>query len=442
MTEMNFNTAPLNDLVTIRSGGTPSKQNSDYWGGDIPWVSAKDMKGAFLTDAEDHVTLLGAQSGTKIANPGDILILVRGMTLHHDVPICLAMRRVAFNQDVKALTPHGVDGRFLFYALKASKHELLRRVDAAGHGTGRLNTELLKSLRIPRFAPNTEQDIAKLLKALDEKIILNSEHSQTLENAIAAIFRSWFVDYDPVKAKSDGRAPAFVDDLTASLFPDSFAESGIPTGWRLVTADECVTVTKGRSYKSKELADSDKALVTLKCFGRGGSYRPDGIKPYTGPYKSEQVVEPGEIIMSMTDVTQAADVIGRATVARHSEPYSLLVASLDVAILRPKEGWRDSPEYLHQTFRSPEFVEHAKSHVTGTTVLHLSHDAVRSFNILMPTQELLQAFQNKVQPMRDRILQLEIESNTLADIRDTLLPQLMSGDVRVDEGIERIEEVA
>jgi type I restriction enzyme, S subunit len=191
------------------SGGTPFKGNKAFWSGAIPWVSAKDMKSFRLHDAEDHISPFAVGNGGKLVPAGTILLLVRGMTLHVDVPICMTMREMAFNQDIKALLPaENVDGAFLAYWLLANKPDLLASVDHAGHGTGRLVTETLKekSVQLPPLAE--QKAIAAILGSLDDKIELNRRMNATLEAMARALFQSWFVDFDPVRAKLDGRAIA------------------------------------------------------------------------------------------------------------------------------------------------------------------------------------------------------------------------------------------
>lgn len=135
----------LGECAAWLSGGTPFKGNEAFWSGTIPWVSAKDMKSFRLHDAEDHISPLAVGNGGKLVPAGTILLLVRGMTLHNDVPICMVTREMAFNQDIKALRPaKNVDGAFLAYWLLANKPDLLATVDHAGHGTGRLVTDTLK----------------------------------------------------------------------------------------------------------------------------------------------------------------------------------------------------------------------------------------------------------------------------------------------------------
>lgn len=101
----------LGSATDFLSSGTPSKDRRDYWGGSIPWVSAKDMKRFRLEDTEDHVTEEGAANGTKLVPHGTALLLARGMTLLNDVPICIAGRPMAFNQDIKRCAPNRTSAR-------------------------------------------------------------------------------------------------------------------------------------------------------------------------------------------------------------------------------------------------------------------------------------------------------------------------------------------
>lgn len=161
---------PLSELADCYSGGTPRKDHASFWGGDIPWVTVKDMKSTRLREVTHGVTASGAAT-VRLVPAGTVLVLVRGMGLFKDLPVTFCHRPVTFNQDIKALvTKKGVDGEFLAYALTARKSRILRHVDSAGHGTGRLDTDLLKntSLLLP---PLPEQHkIAEILRTWDEAI--------------------------------------------------------------------------------------------------------------------------------------------------------------------------------------------------------------------------------------------------------------------------------
>ena len=292
-----------------------------------------------------------------------------------------------------------------------------------------------------KLPPLPEQRaIAHILGTLDDKIELNRRMNETLEEMARAIFKSWFVDFDPVRAKMDGSwrrgeslpgMPAEMYDLFPSRLVDS--ELGeIPEGWEVKSLGEVVITVRGRSYRSAELAESDTALVTLKSFARNGGYRPDGLKSYIGNYKPEQIIEPGEIIIACTDVTQAAEVIGHPAMVQPTTKYDLLVASLDVLIIRPKcEGIRR--EFLYFLCSTETFINHTAAYATGTTVLHLDKNAVPSFRLALPTQQLVCLYSKKVGPILEHILINALENENLVVLRDTLLPKLISGELRVPD---------
>jgi len=217
------------------SGNTPSKANRAYWGGGTPWVSAKDMGDFWIEDTEDHLTEAGVAVASRLMPPGAVLLLARGMTLHKRVPICRVARASTFNQDVKAVLPKaGLSPRFLPYLLVGNHDRLHERVDSAGHGTGRLNADAL--LSFPVFVPSSaeQEAIADIGEAIDERLRLLRQTNATLESIAQALFKGWFIDFDPVRAKAEGREPEGMDAATAALFPAEFEESApglIPKGW-------------------------------------------------------------------------------------------------------------------------------------------------------------------------------------------------------------------
>lgn len=254
--------------------------------------------------------------------------------------------------------------------------------------------------------------------------------NQTLDEIARTLFTSWFVTFDPVRAKAEGRQPEGMDAETAALFPDRFVDSAlgpIPEGWGVGALDAWVSVTKGRSYRSHELAESDCALVTLKSFNRGGGYREDGLKAFTGIFKPDQQVKPGELIVALTDVTQAADIVGQPAIVLPDARFERLVASLDVAIVRPKS--QTGVPFLYGLMRSEQFNNHARSHTTGTTVLHLSSSALKTFRLATPDVPLVRAYEDIAQTLLNLISMNADESRVLVDLRDTLLPELLSGEV-------------
>jgi len=386
----------LEKAGTWVSGGTPTTSDESYWGGTIPWMSSKSLTNFRVRDSDRRLTALGAENGTKLVPEGTILMVVRGMSLKNEFRMGITQREVALSQDLKGLIPRSdIDATFLAYALQSRSDDLLDMVDEAGHGTGRLQTDRLFGLELP-LPPRAEQEaIAAMLGAVDDKIESNRRAADTLVALIRALFERAISSHEVVYA---------------------------PLG-------ELTRAVTGRSYKSSELQESSTALVTLKSVDRNGGYKESGLKPYTGPHKPEQEVRPGEIVVAQTDLTQGAEVVGRGVRVPKSGRYDTLVASLDLAIVRPVAGM--PIEYLHGLLSSEAFRQHCRAHVTGTTVLHLAKDAMPTWSAPTVPRDEQERFAESVRPMLARMDALSEESTRLVALRDALLPDLLSGRVRV-----------
>lgn len=424
----NISTQPLGMCARFVSGGTPSMQRTEYWGGDIPWVSAKDLKTLTLRDSQDHVTALGAANGTRMVNQGTILMLVRGMTLHHDVPICLAGRQLAFNQDIKALIPvDGIHDRYLLYALLANKPELMAMVDSAGHGTGRLNTDQLKALSIPTPPLPEQKRIAHILGSLDDKIELNRCMNATLEAMARALFKSWFVDFDPVRAKIDGRKPEGLDPETAALFPTKFQESAvghIPHGWTVEPVGEVVACVGG----------STPSTVDPR-FWEGGTHH------WTTPKDFASLLSPFLIDTDrkITDAGVAAISsgllpTGTLLLSSRAPVGYLAIATVPVAInqgfIALKCNERASNYFMLNWCQ--ENMAEIESRATGTTFAEISKSNFRPIPVVLPPKDIMATFTKKVSPLYAHVIENLLQSRTLATLRDTLLPKLLSGELSIN----------
>lgn len=161
----------LRECGTFLSGGTPSTNVAAYWHGDIPWITAASMHDFWISDSERRLTRLGARNGTRMVPRDAVLFVVRGMSLKSEFRAGITVREVAFGQDCKALLPKSdIDALFLAHALRGAEHRVLRLVDEASHGTGRLDMSLVSSL--PLFMPPVPEQrrIAEILGTLDEAI--------------------------------------------------------------------------------------------------------------------------------------------------------------------------------------------------------------------------------------------------------------------------------
>lgn len=175
---------PIPELCDILSGGTPRKSVAEYWKGNIPWVSGKDLKFPSLDDVTDHVSKEGVEAGSRVAPRDSVLLLVRGMGLAKDLPVAVITRPMAFNQDVKALVSLGkYSGPFLRSAIYAGKERLLSKIVPSAHGTMTLNLDDVETFKVPCPSDPSEADeIASILNTLDRKIALHERKRTALRD--------------------------------------------------------------------------------------------------------------------------------------------------------------------------------------------------------------------------------------------------------------------
>lgn len=397
-----------------------------------------DLSSPSYTDEEHYLGRIKRavpQAGdiviTREAPMGDVCQIPEGLKC------CLGQRQVLLRPD-----PKKVDSRFLLYALQSPyiQHQIGWN-EGTGSTVSNLRIPVLEALCVPTPELAVQREVAETLGAIDDRITLLRETNITLEAIAQTLFKSWFVDFDPIVAKMQGRTPDGMDEDTAALFPDSFEESEfgpLPKGWSISLVANVAEIVKGKSYSSKDLVDRHTtALVTLKSFERGGGFRMDGFKPYSGSFKPTQVVTPGDLIVAYTDVTQAAELIGKPAIVVGVGEYDTLVASLDVGIVRPDFSVCGR-QFLYGLFKTDAFQSHTLSHTSGTTVLHLSKDGVGSYRFALPSNGLIRVFEEIATELAER-RQVNIDQvRSLFYLRDTLLPRLISGQLQIDEVTEAL----
>ena len=281
----------------------------------------------------------------------------------------------------------------------------------------------LRCADVPNFElcipPMPEQlAIAHILSTLDDKIELNRRMNETLEAMARGLFKSWFVDFDPVRAKAEGRDHGHPKSL-ADLFPDSFEDSElgeIPKGWELSSVYTAAEVIYGAPFSSAKF-NSDgvgKPLIRIR----------DLVDESPGVFTAEEhpkgyLVKPGDIVVGM-----------------EGEFRSYLWGGVDswlnqrVCVFKPRAGF-SSPFVLHSIVGLLAGVEATE---TATTVIHLGKNDIDRFKIVVPAEPILTVFGQLAEPLFHRIVVAKQEARTLAALRDTLLPKLISGELRENVG--------
>jgi type I restriction enzyme, S subunit len=437
-------------LVEDGNHGEYRPRSEEFVMSGVSFIRAADMAdGRVLFDSAECINEVArARIRKGIGRPGDVLLSHKGTVgkvalVPERCPEYVCSPQTTF---WRVLDDATIDRRYLFAYLQSQefKDQLASRkgeTDMADY----VSLTAQRQLSVPLPPLEVQRAIGRHLSMLSDRIALLRETNATLEAIAQTLFKSWFVDFDPVCARSQGSEPAGMDEATAALFPDSFEKLAlglVPKGWEMCTVADVAEIVKGKSYSSKDLVpDHDTALVTLKSFERGGGFRLDGFKPYSGSYKPSQVVRPGDLIVAYTDVTQAAELIGKPAVVVGVAEHKTLVASLDVGIVRPNER-RATRQFLYGLFRTESFQAHTLARTSGTTVLHLSKDAVGSYCFARPPIELISVFTSVAESLASRRQVNVDQMRNLTTLRDTLLPRLISGQLRVAETLNEVEEAA
>ncbi len=336
------------------------------------------------------------------------------------------------NQHSFRVTPgEGVDRAFFYYLLRYLKPNFIgiarnKQTTGLGHVTKR-DLERIQAAQ----PPLPEQvAIASILGALDDKIELNARMNRTLEAMARAIFKSWFVDFDPVRAKMEGSKPSGMDDATAALFPDSFEDSElgpIPKGWSVRSLFDCIDLIGGGtpSTKTPEYWDGD-----IPWFSVVDAPDPSDVWVID---TEKHITEEGlgnsstRLLPKGTTIVSARGTVGKCALT--ALPMAMNQSCYGV---RGAEGHGDY--YTYFTLR--DSIADLQQNTHGSVFDTITRDTFQSIGIVDSSSILREHFENAVSPIMAMLLSNCLESRTLAETRDVLLPKLMSGDISVPQAAE------
>ena len=314
---------------------------------------------------------------------------------------------------------HGNHPRFVYYFFKSVAPQIARLDVGSANPT--LNRNHVHPMPIiwPPFAE--QKAIAAVLGALDDKIELNRRMNATLETMARALFKSWFVDFDSVRAKLDGRPPG-LDPATAALFPEHFehGEDGmLPTGWRHAAIDEVCAINAWTLGKNDDLKTIE--YVEISEVSRGNIAN---IATYTRgeePSRARRRLRHGDSVLS----TVRPD---RGSYFLALNPPGNRVASTGFAVLTPtKAPW----SFIHAALTQPEVSDHLGQMADGGAYPAVRPEIIGAMKVALPDEpKILEAFHSTCAPLFEQAESNRTQSRTLAALRDTLLPKLLSGELK------------
>jgi type I restriction enzyme S subunit len=314
---------------------------------------------------------------------------------------------------------NGINSRYAYYVLLNSKLQKNLR----GSTQPFISYDLLNDVKVYLPESRIQDRIAGILSALDSKIELNKRINAELEAMAKTLYDYWFVQFDfPDKNgkpyKTSGGKMILNEELKRE----------IPEGWKVNYLRNEIEIQRGISYTSKEINGDGIPMINLNSFNLDGTYKPEGIKTYSGKYSEKNIVKSGDLLIAATDVTRNADIIGRAILVPDYYKEQL-VFSMDVAKIISKNI---PSSFLMMLFNSVHYHNYIKWYATGTIVLHLNLDGVNRYQTELPPKNLMKQFDNLYLPIANRIYMTANENKQLSEIRDWLLPMLMNGQVKVD----------
>ncbi len=398
---------------------------SDYQLKGIPVIRGTNLSegdGKFVGNDFVFVSEEKAQQlSANLAFPGDLVFTQRG-TLGQVgiVPDNLAYSKYLLSQSQMKLAcdPNKADATFVYYVFRSVEMLEYIRNHSISVGVPHINLRILKSIPISLPPLPEQRAIARILSSLDDKIELNRRMNATLEAMAQTLFRAWFVDFEPVKAKAAGMAPVGLDAETAALFPSALVESElgpIPQGWEVQSLDSIANFLNGLALQKYPVNEEEGLPVIkisqLKKGTTEGSDRASSSIP--APY----IVEDGDMLFSWS---------GSLEVTLWCGGYGALNQHLFKVTSENFAQWF---YYLWTLHHLPEFREIAAD--KATTMGHIQRKHLTNAKVLIPNPPLLAAMNDVFTPLLERQINNLRESRTLAQVRDSLLPRLISGQLRV-----------
>ena len=437
----------LEDLVEVKHGfAFPGEFFSDEPPGDVLLTPGNfAIGGGFKDDKFKYYR--GPVSDDFVLAPGDLLVTMTDLskasdTLGYPALVPESTHRFLHNQRIGKIEfkPNaGLDLHFLYYLLCTREYRDEVLASATGTTVKHTSPTRIGKFGFGRPSLDKQQAIAYTLRVLDDKIELNKKMNETLEAMARALFKSWFVDFDPVRAKAEGRDPSLPAHI-AALFPDSFEDSilnEIPMGWRATTlgaeterhGGRIQTGPFGSQLHASDYSEKGVPVVMPQDISnrRVSTARIARIREFDAKRLSRHRLEAGDIIYSR-----------RGDVERHAQISSMEAGWLcgtGCLLVRMGPRWPTSM-FISLALDRAETRSWITQHAIGATMPNLNTGILSAVPLVVPPDDLLREFSRLVAPIERLISARNEESLTLAELRDSLLPRLISGEIPIS-GVQR-----
>jgi type I restriction enzyme S subunit len=387
--------------------------------GDFPFIKVSDMElpgnGFRITKANNWVDEATRRELRAKAHPANSTVFAKiGIALTYNRRRLLTRPTIVDNNMMAAIPDETqVDPLFFYYLLKKTDFNEV----VAGTALPYINASDLAKMKVDVPPLPEQKAIGSVLGALDDKIELNRRMNATLEAMARALFQSWFVDFEPVRAKLDGRQPAGMEKATADLFPEHLEDSPlghIPKGWKAGTVVEGFNVTMGQSPPGDTYNEEGNGLPFYQGRTDFGFRFPTRRIYCSAPTR---YAKPGDTLVSV-----------RAPVGDINMANEECCIGRGVAAVRHKSG---ATSFTYHSIANlyPDF---ARFEAEGTVFGSINKASFEKLRFVIPPDEVVAVYERQAGPLDEQIRTIENQSRTLATLRETLLPKLLSGELTIN----------
>lgn len=407
----------LGELSTLFSGGTPSTRVSEYWDGNIPWLSSGETRSSYITTTERKITPQGvSESSTKLAKCSDVVVAsagqgtTRGQASFCKIDTYINQSIVAIRADKTQLDPH-----FLYFNLK-NRYQELRNISDSHSSRGSLTTKLLSNLEIPLPGIDEQKAIARILSSLDNKIELNRQMNGTLEQIAQALFKRWFIDFEFPDENGNPYKSSGGEMVESEL-------GEIPLLWQIKTIEEVASVKGGGTPRTNNEQYWKEGQINWAT--------PKDLSGLQFPIllNTERLIT-SDGLASITSELLPPDTLllsSRAPIGYLAIAKVLTAINQGIIAVICNKGI----SHLFMLNWLKFNLEYIKSVANGSTFMEVSKSNFRTLKIIIPDVRVLELFESTVKGIYALMTNNDINTTELKRVRDSLLPKLMSRRIRV-----------
>lgn len=421
-------TLSLSEICTDISYGYTASANTEIVG--PKFLRITDIQGGVVDwDTVPYCEIPESKLNKNLLSQGDIVVARTGNSTGEnymfsgDEPSVFASYLIRFKVDSNIANPH-----YVWLQMRTKRWWDFVSGAKSGSAQAGANATVLGKFEVTLPPKNVQDYVVDVISCLSSKISLNTSTNQTLEEMAQAIFKSWFVDFDPVKAKMNGEQPEGMDAATASLFPEKLVESElglIPEGWKIQNTGDLFDVKDG-THDSPKKAEEGHYLVTSKHITGG---KIDTSSAYLISDADFEKVNQRSKVDTFDILLTMIGTVGEVVVV-YDNPVEFAIKNVGLfkTSQRPELVWLF---YWHlQSFKMKNYLE---VRMAGTTQQYLTLKTLRTIPVILPSEDLLTRFNEMMSPLMEKISDNHKQNHTLSSLRDTLLPKLLSGEIELAE---------